>query len=143
MIDFLRFRRAAGDGHETDPLSARLDAIERAQAAAAGDRAAMLEHLDGVLAHLDELCGAIRGLAAGVSDELEALKAGADRLYQETRLMHNRVERIDGRMERAEIRMLSIDPNYPETQRQLPDDVLAETRRRLDAGLPQTEGDPP
>jgi hypothetical protein len=126
-----------------DPLLARLEAIEHVQAHEAVERAAILEHLDGVIGHVNELCTAIAGLGAGVSAEMEALKAGADRLYQETRLLHNRAERIDGRMERAEIRMLSIDPHYPETQQQIPDDVLVETRQRLEIGLPRALAAPP
>jgi hypothetical protein len=76
------------------------------------------------------------GLANAQSREHEAIKVSIDQLSREIRLLRTRLERVDGRMERAEIRMLSIDPSYPETQASLPDDVLVATRRRLDAGLP-------
>lgn len=121
----------------------RLDAIEQAQAASAVEQATLLERQAAVLAHVDELCAAIVGLGAGVSAELEAVKAGADRLRREVRLLRNRCERIDGRLERAEIAILAVNAHYPETQASLPDDVLAKVRRHLSVGLPATiqEGD--
>jgi hypothetical protein len=113
-----------------DEVCERISALERSDAE-------IREAVNAIAQHVDGLCRAVEAIAGGTSQELEAVKTAMDRLYQEARLLRNRCERIDGRLERAEIAMLAVNAHYPETQAQIPDGPLAEARRALDVGLPR------